>query len=208
METILSIAVILLYMLVSVSLHEAMHAYVSNWLGDDTARLSGRLSLNPIVHIDPFLSILLPIMSFLIFGVPFGGAKPVPFNPYRLKYGAWGSALVSVAGPLTNLLLAAIVGVFFRFNIIADPFASLLSIFVIMNIALFVFNMLPIPPLDGSRLLYALAPDFVRRVMNNIERFGVIGIFFIVVVFQNQISSLIINMARHIYSLITGQSVI
>ena len=95
------------------TLHEAMHAFMGYFLGDDTARAQGRLTLNPLKHIDPFMTILLPVMLALIPGAPiFGGAKPVPFNPQNVRYGEWGAALVAIAGPLTNLLLA-----FFAFGI-------------------------------------------------------------------------------------------
>src|SRR6476469_4685290 len=103
----LNIAIIIGVILFSMTLHEAMHGFVAYWLGDDTAKLQGRLTLNPVKHIDPFLTLLLPIMLALIPGAPiFGGAKPVPFNPNRVRFEEWGAALVAFAGPLTNLILA------------------------------------------------------------------------------------------------------
>lgn len=166
------------------TLHEALHGFMAYWLGDDTAKHSGRLTLNPIKHIDPFMTILLPII-LAISGAPiFGGAKPVPFNPSRLKFGDWGAALVAIAGPLTNFILA-----FLGFALFAvlhpgagSLGATILSTFVMVNLGFFVFNMIPIPPLDGSRVLYALAPDFARRGMEAIERFGILFIFAIVLV--------------------------
>ncbi|MEI7689817.1 MAG: site-2 protease family protein [Candidatus Saccharibacteria bacterium] len=162
------------------TLHEAMHAYASYWLGDDTARLMGRLSLNPIKHIDPVLTILMPVLLALS-GLPiFGGAKPVPFNPQNLKFGEWGMAIVALAGPLTNLLIAFIsfglwvlVGSFYQSQLATQIFATMVSV----NLGFFVFNMIPLPPLDGSRVLYVLAPEFVRRGMEFIERFGIIVVF-------------------------------
>jgi Zn-dependent protease len=180
--TIGYIAVVLVVILLSMTLHEAMHGYVAYWLGDDTAKLSGRLSLNPIKHIDPFLTILLPLL-LAVSGAPvFGGAKPVPFNPARLKYDEWGAALVAAAGPLTNFVIAFIL--FAGYALVASPPNSLAGQFLIIGVAVnlgfFIFNSLPIPPLDGSRVLYALAPEFVRRGMEAIERYGLIVIFAIV----------------------------
>jgi len=177
------IAIVIIVILLSMTLHEAMHAFVSYWLGDDTAKLQGRLTLNPLKHIDPFLTLLLPI-ALAIMGLPiFGGAKPVPLNPERVRYGEWGFALVAIAGPLTNLLIAFVS--FGLYVIIGMPgidtlAGQVLSVAVSVNLGFFVFNIIPIPPLDGSRVLYALAPDFVRRIMEVIERYGVMVVFIIV----------------------------
>ena len=169
--------------LVSMTLHEAMHGFVAYWLGDDTAKAQGRLTLNPVAHIDPFLTLILPL-TLALFGLPvFGGAKPVPFNPNRVKYGEFGAALVGVAGPLTNLLIAFVVfGVYVMAGLPARgtmPGLVLLTT-VGVNLGFFVFNMLPIPPLDGSRVLYALAPDWARRGMEWIEQYGVMLVFILV----------------------------
>lgn len=178
------ILVVIGVILFSMTLHEAVHGFVAYWLGDDTAKHSGRLTLNPIKHIDPFMTIILPVV-LAISGMPiFGGAKPVPFNPSSLKFGEWGAAMVAAAGPLTNFLLAFIG---FAFIAVLKPVAGsiellILSVFVVVNLGFFVFNMLPIPPLDGSRVLYALAPDFARRGMEAVERFGILFIFAIVLV--------------------------
>ena len=181
------IAIVLGVILVSMTLHEAMHGFMAYYLGDDTAKLQGRLTLNPIKHIDPFLTIILPILLVISGGPVFGGAKPVPFNPARVRYGEWGAALVALAGPLTNFLIAFVsfgVATLFGIDILHLTSGSLpafvLELLVRVNLGFFVFNMIPIPPLDGSRVLYALAPDFVRRGMEAIESYGVIGIFLIV----------------------------
>lgn len=186
------IVIVLGTILVSMTLHEAMHGFMAYWLGDDTAKHSGRLTLNPIKHIDPFLTILLPLI-LAISGAPvFGGAKPVPFNPSRLKYDEWGAALVALAGPLTNFVLAFIG--FVVFAVVQPASASILSLvlvtFVGVNLGFFVFNMLPIPPLDGSRVLYALAPEFARRGMEAIERYGLIIIFAIVMLANDLIGTI------------------
>lgn len=176
------IVVVIVVILLSMTLHEAMHAFMGYWLGDDTAKQQGRLTLNPIKHIDPFLTILLPVMLAILQGPIFGGAKPVPFNPDRVRYEEWGAALVAIAGPLTNLLIAFITfGVYVLVGFPQEGFiALLLSTAVTVNLGFFVFNMIPIPPLDGSRVLYALAPEFIRRGMEAIEQFGIIFVFLIV----------------------------
>lgn len=178
------ILVVIVVILLSMTLHEAMHAFVGYWLGDDTAKQQGRLTLNPVKHIDPFLTLLLPVMLAIIGAPIFGGAKPVPFNPARLRYDEWGAALVALAGPLTNLLIAFVI--FGVYVIAGAPQGGLFALITItavqVNLGFFVFNMIPLPPLDGSRVLYALAPEFVRRGMEAIERFGIMFIFLIVLV--------------------------
>ncbi len=181
---ILAIVVTLGVILISMTLHEAMHAFVAYWLGDDTAKREGRLTLNPIKHIDPFLTILLPVMLAVIGAPIFGGAKPVPFRPDQVKYDEWGSALVALAGPLTNLFIAFIlfgVGTVFGYDLTDFGYSSLgemiLMYGVLINLGFFVFNMIPLPPLDGSRVLYALAPEIVRRGMEIIEQYGLIFVF-------------------------------
>lgn len=181
-EIILNLVIVLGVILISMTLHEAMHAFVAYWLGDDTARREGRLTLNPIKHIDPFLTIILPLGLALIGAPIFGGAKPVPFRPDQVKGGDWGAALVALGGPLTNLLLA-----FVAFGVwtltgasTASALGMILSLFVTVNLGFFVFNMIPLPPLDGSRVLYALAPEFVRTGMRFIEQYGLIFIFVLV----------------------------
>lgn len=189
---LLYIVMVLVVILFSMTLHEAMHGFVAFWLGDDTAEREGRLTLNPIKHIDPFLTILLPLILAVVPGAPiFGGAKPVPFNPARLKYDEWGAALVALAGPLTNLIIAFIAFVSatvmgvdvtdFSYSAVNDLFLTLL---VLVNLGFFVFNMIPLPPLDGSRVIYAIAPDFVRRGMEAVERYGLILVFAVVLLFS------------------------
>lgn len=201
---ILYIVIVIAVILLSMTLHEAMHAFMGYWLGDDTAKLQGRLTLNPIKHIDPFLTLLLPLMLALIGAPIFGGAKPVPFNPDRVRFGEWGAALVAIAGPLTNLLIAFVV---FGISVVLGKpvglFAStsgidglILQTMVLVNLGFFAFNILPIPPLDGSRVVYALAPEFVRRVMETIERFGIIFVFILVFVFSRQIGAVLVSIIQ------------
>ena len=203
---IIYLATVLIVILFSMTLHEVMHGFVAYWLGDDTAKLQGRLTLNPIKHIDPFLTILLPIILALTPGAPiFGGAKPVPFNPARVKYDEWGAALVAVAGPLTNFVIAF---VFFAALALSgvEPGSlagQFLSLTVFVNLGFFVFNMIPIPPLDGSRVMYALAPDFVRRAMEVVEQFGIIFIFAIVLLAGSALGTFMITAIEFFYDIFT-----
>lgn len=178
------ILIVLGVIILSMTLHEAMHGFVAYFLGDDTAKLEGRLTFNPVKHIDPFLTILLPLMLAAVGAPIFGGAKPVPFHPGRLRYDEWGAALVALSGPLTNFILAFVA--FGVYVVLGTPqtglLAEILVVMVSVNLGFFVFNMIPVPPLDGSRVLYALAPEFVRRGMETIERFGLIVVFAIVLV--------------------------
>ena len=196
MDFILSIAIVLGVILFSMTLHEAMHGFIAYWLGDDTAKREGRLTLNPIKHLDPFLSIILPLGLFLVGAPIFGGAKPVPFNPDRVRGEEWGSALVAIAGPLTNLLIAFVM--FGLWAVVGTPPATeilgqiLITAFTV-NLGFFIFNSIPIPPLDGSRVIYALAPEFIRTGMRFIEQYGLIFIFAIVILFNQQIGILIIT---------------
>ncbi len=181
---IVQIVIVLGVILISMTLHEAMHAFVAYWLGDDTAKREGRLTLNPIKHIDPFLTIILPVTLAIIGGPIFGGAKPVPFRPDMVKGGDWGAALVAIGGPLTNLLIAFIV--FGIWALVGYPLVGLgpqiLQTAIMVNLGFFIFNMIPIPPLDGSRVLYALAPEFVRTGMRFLEQYGIIVIFALILV--------------------------
>lgn len=204
------IAIVLGVILFSMTLHEAMHGFVAYFLGDDTAKREGRLTLNPIKHIDPFLTIFLPLMLALVGGPIFGGAKPVPFNPDRVRYDEWGAALVAISGPLTNLVLAF---VFFGiYAVIGAPSVGIpvqiLLTAVSVNLGFFIFNMIPLPPLDGSRVLYALAPEFVRRGMEAIEQFGIFFIFAIVLLassvigqFMSVVSLFFIDLFAKIFGL-------
>jgi Zn-dependent protease len=183
--------------LLSMTLHEAMHAFVGFWLGDNTAKLEGRLTLNPLKHIDPFLTIILPLGLALIGAPIFGGAKPVPFRPDQVRWGDWGAALVAIGGPLTNLVLAFIgFGVWVLVGLPPQTgiWGYILSTFVTVNLGFFVFNIIPIPPLDGSRVLYALAPEFVRTGMRFIEQYGLIVVF-VLVLFAGPVLGAFMNAA-------------
>jgi Zn-dependent protease len=183
--SISNILIVLGALFVSVSFHEAMHAFTSHWLGDDTASREGRITLNPLKHIDIFMTIILPIITLILFKVPLLAAKPVPFNPNRVKFDEFGAALVGFAGPLTNLILAvATAGVINLFQgSLSIDILRILVIFLSINVGLFIFNMVPIPPLDGSRILYAFAPESLQRIMISLEQFGIFIVFGLVLAF-------------------------
>lgn len=172
-----TLAIAFATIVVAISIHEMMHAFVGLKLGDTTAHEEGRISLNPLRHIDPLLTIVMPLVTLLLFQVPILAAKPVPFNPDRVKYEEFGAALIAAAGPFSNLVLAALgaaVAQLFTGNI---DIYNALTIFVSINVGIFVFNLVPIPPLDGSRILYAFAPDALRSFMAQLEQFGIIIVF-------------------------------
>ena len=176
----------LLALILGLTLHEFMHAYVGHKLGDTTAQAHGRLTLNPVAHIDPFATLILPL-TLLLIGSPvvFAAAKPVPFNPWQLRGGRWGAAAVAASGPLTNLALAIVAAVIIRIVPFSPTTAVILGAMITTNVALFIFNLIPLPPLDGSRVLYAVVSPHVREVMDRIEQGGLatIGIFVLVIYF-------------------------
>jgi len=161
----LQIAMIIVLIL-SVILHEMAHGYAANWLGDPTARLQGRLSANPLVHLDPMMSVILPGL-LLLTGSPilFGAAKPVPYNPYNFTNQKWGEAIVAVAGPLANFFIAGVFAVLIRLSDVlslSETFITLSIQIIMLNIFLAFFNLVPIPPLDGSKILPRLLPYPLR----------------------------------------------
>lgn len=198
-NSILTLVIILMVILVSMVLHELAHGLVAYWLGDNTAKDDGRLTLNPLKHLDPVMSFLIPIMMFMSGGPIFGGAKPVPVNTSKLKHGPWGMALVAIAGPLTNFILAFVgflIGTWTGALQVMDGglyyttglWGIIIAEFVLVNLGFGVFNLIPIPPLDGSRVLYAIAPDAVRNVMDGMERWGIIVVMLVVIVFPSFLS--------------------
>lgn len=204
------LAVVFGSILVSMTLHEAMHAFASHWLGDDTAKLEGRLTLNPLSHIDPFTTVLLPLMLAAFGAPPFGAAKPVPFDPNRVRYGEFGAAIVGVAGPLTNLVLAFLAGLAIKF-FGWGPDSMILNVvltFMVVNISFFVFNMIPFPPLDGSRFLYALAPDPVREAMERIEGMGFTAIIFFMLLFYAFLSTPFTQLINFLVRALSGYSLL
>lgn len=175
MELVISLVIPLIILLFSAVLHEIMHGVVANKLGDPTAKLMGRLTLNPIPHIDPIMSVLLPAVMLLASGgrFAFGAAKPVPINPIHFKDPKKDMALSALAGPLTNITIAIIAAQVIKF-IPLSPIVELIFLeIVVYNLMLGIINLIPIPPLDGSRLLSAILPDELAIPYNSIERFGI-----------------------------------
>jgi len=188
----------------SIAFHEMMHAFVGDALGDDTARRAGRISINPLRHIDPFMTIGLPLILMLFGLPPFGAARPVPFNPHRVKHQEFGVALIAVAGPLANLLLATIVGLIYRFFLPSDGlFLDALVVLLQINIGFFIFNLIPFPPLDGSRVLFAFAPEPLQRVMLRIESFGLTGLFLFMFILFPLIQPVFLSLNNFFINLIT-----
>lgn len=170
--------------IVAITIHEYSHAAAAHKLGDPTAKQEGRLTLNPAAHIDPLTTLALPVLLILA-GSPviFGAARPVPFTPYLVRGGKKGAALIALAGPVSNLVLAALVALVIRLVPgLATAGSGLLISMMTVNIALAIFNLLPIPPLDGSRVLYAFVPARMQDAMERFERTGPIVILVIFLV--------------------------
>lgn len=186
----LTTAVISIIILVfSAILHEIMHGYVADRLGDPTARLMGRLTLDPRKHIDPFLSILLPLLLILSqAGIIFGGAKPVPVDPFNLKDGRKDIALVSLAGPMTNVFIALVgtlliklifPGVSLFFIATSSFLGYILATIIQINLLLAIFNLLPIPPLDGSKIFALILPDHLADAYLSLSSIGTLLLLFL-----------------------------
>lgn len=160
----------------SAVIHEVSHGYAAKALGDDTAEKEGRLTLNPLVHLDPFGSVLLPMIFYLTSklaggaGIIFGWAKPVPYNPYNLKNPKQGAFLIALAGPLSNFFVAFCLGLILRLGLVSGAPAQMFAIIVLINLMLAVFNLMPIPPLDGSKVLFGLLPEKLFYVQDFLER--------------------------------------
>ncbi|MFA6158703.1 MAG: site-2 protease family protein [Candidatus Paceibacterota bacterium] len=181
----------LIILLFSVIIHEVAHGYAALALGDRTAAYEGRLTLNPLKHIDPMGTIVFPLITLLIpGGIVFGWAKPVPYNPHNLRNKRWGETIVAAAGPLSNIALALIFGAFIRFYIVPaglvdGPFSVLSQIIVLVNISLAIFNLVPIPPLDGSKVISGFLPYGFVAFRQKLERFGFVGVIvFLLVLWQ------------------------
>jgi len=200
----------LIILIFSIVIHEVAHGAMAYWLGDATAKYAGRLTLNPIPHIDPVGSVFLPLILWAT-GSPvlFGWAKPVPYNPYNLRDQKYGSALVGAAGPGSNLLLALLFGILIKILAAYAPMSSalvtfigLLSYIVLINIFLAIFNLVPIPPLDGSKILFALLPDSANNIKMFLEQWGM----FLLLFFILYLSGIIMPIAQAVFNLLTGMS--
>lgn len=200
MEMIVSLFY-LVVIIPSAIIHEYMHGWMADRLGDPTARYAGRLTLNPKSHIDLVGTIILPLFLYFTTGgqILFAYAKPVPYNPYNLKNQRTGPMWVALAGPLSNLFLALLFSMVLRFM----PFGTMtafLLIIVYANVGLAIFNLLPIPPLDGSKVLYALLPDSLSKVKYTLDRFG----FIILIGFMLLFPGIITPIVEYIVHLFVG----
>lgn len=164
----------------SIVIHEVSHGYAASLLGDQTARYQGRLTLNPVRHLDPVGSFIVPALSYFLGGFIIGWAKPVPYNPYNLRPGRWSEAVVAGAGPLSNIVVALIFGLFLHVYPYNPALTSIISLIVFINIILAVLNLMPIPPLDGSKLLFALFPEKLLEFRKFFEQYGLVLVLFFV----------------------------
>lgn len=190
----------------SAVVHEVMHGVAAEWLGDPTARLQGRITLNPISHIDILGSIIVP--AFLVLSnspILFGWAKPVPYNPYNLRPGRFSEAIVAAAGPVSNLAIALIIGIVIRLGVLPPDIAGTLFTVVVINTMLFFFNLIPIPPLDGSKVLASILPrglaisyDRLRASMEMNPFLGFGAVMILILLLGSSFTGFIYNIAAMI----------
>lgn len=200
-------------LIMSIVIHEYAHGYVAYLYGDDTARYEGRLTLNPIKHLELFGSVILPlVLLFSNAGFILGWAKPVPYNPENLKGGRKANALVAMAGILSNLGLAIIFGLILRFapmfgieslsGVVINSFYKIMTSIVLLNIVLAFFNLIPIPPLDGSKVLFTYIPARFRHIQAFLEQYGMFLLLFFIIFVWKYLSPVIF----WLFHLITGLS--
>lgn len=201
-DFIFSIAILIM----SVVVHEVSHGYVAELFGDPTARLQGRLTLNPVKHLDPVGSFLVPVATYLLGGFIIGWAKPVPYNPYNFKKVRLGTLLTAAAGALANLFIALLFGLLIRLapalGIASEPFLALAGTIVFINLILAIFNLIPVPPLDGSKVLFSLLPSRFYHIEEMLERYALVLIIFVIFF----ASGFLAPLASFFFSLITGIS--
>lgn len=201
----LSIAIILI---MSIIIHEISHGYAALALGDPTAKYSGRLTLNPASHLDPIGSFFVPLLGILLGGVVIGWAKPVPFNPYNLKNQRWGEALVAAAGPISNVLIATVFSIFVRVvsagGVMGHTEATFMAVavyVVLINVNLAIFNLMPIPPLDGSKIIFSVLPYRWQKVRFFLENLNLVFVLVFAIFFWQFLSPLV----NWVFSLLVGQ---
>jgi len=190
----------ILVLIISVMAHEVAHGAAAYAFGDPTAKNQGRLTLNPLKHIDMFGSIILPaILYFTHAGFLFGWAKPVPYNPYNLKNRRLGEFCVSIAGIVTNFAIAIIFSIVIRFAFalnLSQPVVDLMLYIIMLNVTLGVFNLIPIPPLDGSKILYTLVPYKYEHYLINLEKFGFYFLIIFIVFFGHYITDAVLALMK------------
>jgi Zn-dependent protease len=207
----MAIILSLIILIFSIIVHEVAHGYAADSLGDPTARLSGRLTLNPVPHIDLMGSVVIPALLVLTSSsMLFGWAKPVPYNPYNLRNQRWGEGFVAVAGSAVNLLIALIFGLIIRFGgaALPVPALSLAATIVFVNLFLGLFNLIPFPPLDGFTTLRTLLPwhlgGELSRFEHRIQSFGPMFLVLFLIVFSYLLSGPFFRLVTWLFGLITG----
>ncbi len=199
---ILQAALMVVVLLFSIIIHEIAHGYVALLSGDPTARMLGRITLNPVPHIDPVGTILLPLLLYLSGAPVVGMAKPVPVNPLNFRNYRWGEVAVSAAGPLSNLALAAVFSVLLRLGVDNPGFVTLAILGVRINIILALFNLIPIPPLDGSHILALLLPRELARLYSYLQPLGFILI--LILFYTGILGAIIMPLYRQIALIMLG----
>lgn len=200
------LAVFVAALAIAISIHEAAHAWTANKLGDPTARLQGRISLNPVDHIDLIGTIILPMFLFLFAGFFFGWAKPTPINPWNFAHPRRDTALVSIAGPLSNFALAFVFGILFRFLAFNEVAATVLFFLVQLNITLAIFNLIPVPPLDGFKVVAGLLPKNLAHQWESLERYGFVILLFFFFFGYQLIGPFLSALMRLFLGILTGTS--
>ena len=199
-----NLIIVFTIIIISTVLHEVAHGYAAYFQGDTTAKDEGRLSLNPLVHLDLFTSVILPVLLYLTGGVVLGAAKPVPVDRRNLRNGEGSMAIVALVGPMMNLLIAFLMFMIGHFTRFLDDRGVIGFIFgqtIIMNLGFMAFNLIPIPPLDGSRVLYYFLSDKLREVMDFIEmRMGILFVYLFLVIFGSALSTITYNVMVGILS--------
>ncbi|MEK7060062.1 MAG: site-2 protease family protein [Patescibacteria group bacterium] len=203
MDTIFFIAILIM----SVVIHEVSHGFVALRFGDKTALYAGRLTLNPLKHLDLFGSVILP--AFLVLthsSFLFGWAKPVPYNPNNLTNRKWGTIAVASAGVLANLFIAVFFGLILRFSlnsVVSTSFVSVISSIVLVNIGLAIFNLVPIPPLDGSKILFSLLPNSLYSVVAFLEQYSLVLVVVFIIFFADSLFPIL----AYLFQFITGLAI-
>lgn len=205
-EIFLTVLAFLVILSLVITIHEAAHAFSANFLGDPTARLSGRMSLNPIVHIDPLGTLVLPLLLLVFQGPIFGWAKPTPVNPINFQNPRRDSALVAFSGPLSNFALATIFSVIFRLFPDTGFFSQFLFTLVSINLLLGIFNLIPIPPLDGYKVLIGILPKELALRLAVLDSMGPIFLLFFILIFFSFLSPFIFSILRFLLLIFTGTS--
>ena len=193
-------------LLFSVVIHEISHGYAALFLGDNTAKYQGRLTINPINHLDPMGSVFVPLLTYFLGGFIIGWAKPVPFNPYNLRNQRWGEAIVALAGPLSNLVIASVFAILIRFlpDNLPEGFYFLAGYLIFINIVLALFNLMPVPPLDGSKILFSILPQRLYHIRQAMEQYG----FVLVLIFIFVLWRFLVPVAQSIFILLVGHNLL